>query len=54
MSKNNENKLVPRLRFPEFAMEGEWEILPLSKLSYEITEKTKGRCLVKTKKYINC
>lgn len=43
MSKNNENKLVPRLRFPEFAMEGEWEILPLSKLSYEITEKTKGR-----------
>ncbi|HOJ66686.1 MAG TPA: restriction endonuclease subunit S [Paludibacteraceae bacterium] len=43
MSQNNENKLVPRLRFPEFAMEGEWEILPLSKLSYEITEKTKGR-----------
>jgi len=43
MNENNENKLVPRLRFPEFAMEGEWEILPLSKLSYEITEKTKGR-----------
>jgi type I restriction enzyme S subunit len=24
MSKNNENKLVPKLRFPEFAKDGEW------------------------------
>ncbi|HPA56686.1 MAG TPA: restriction endonuclease subunit S [bacterium] len=43
MSKNNENKLVPNLRFPEFIREGDWKILPLSELSNEITEKTKGR-----------
>ncbi len=24
MSNNNENKLVPKLRFPEFVNEGEW------------------------------
>ncbi len=24
MSKNNKNKLVPRLRFPEFKNSGEW------------------------------
>jgi type I restriction enzyme S subunit len=26
MSKNNKNKLVPRLRFPEFQNAGEWEV----------------------------
>jgi type I restriction enzyme S subunit len=26
MNKNNENKLVPRLRFPEFENAGEWEV----------------------------
>jgi type I restriction enzyme S subunit len=43
MSKNNEKKLVPKLRFPEFINNGNWEILPLGKISNEINEKTKGR-----------
>lgn len=43
MNKNNDKTLAPRLRFPEFIREGDWDVLPLSKLSNEITEKTKGR-----------
>jgi type I restriction enzyme S subunit len=39
MSKNNEYKLVPRLRFPEFENAGEWEMLELSEITDRITEK---------------
>lgn len=40
---NNDKKIVPELRFPEFANDGEWEVEPLGNLSQEIIEKTKGR-----------
>ncbi|GAB1473141.1 hypothetical protein MASR2M69_05820 [Bacteroidota bacterium] len=40
---NNDKKIVPELRFPEFANDREWEVEPLGKLSQEIIEKTKGR-----------
>lgn len=33
MSNNNENKLVPKLRFPEFEKSGEWSIKELDELS---------------------
>jgi len=36
MSKNNENKLVPRLRFPEFNNEDEWEVKEVGDV-FEIT-----------------
>jgi type I restriction enzyme S subunit len=32
MSKNNENKLIPRLRFPEFQHSGEWEVKKLGEV----------------------
>ena len=32
MSKNNENKLVPKLRFPEFPKDEDWVVKPLNKL----------------------
>jgi type I restriction enzyme, S subunit len=32
MSKNNQNKLIPTLRFPEFSNDGEWEEKALNKL----------------------
>ena len=32
MNKNNENKLVPRLRFPEFENAGEWEVKRLGEV----------------------
>jgi type I restriction enzyme S subunit len=32
MNKNNENKLVPRLRFPEFENVGEWEVRKLGEV----------------------
>ena len=32
MSKNNENKLVPKLRFPEFEKTEEWELMQLSNI----------------------
>jgi len=32
MNKNNENKLVPRLRFPEFENAGEWEVKRLGEI----------------------
>lgn len=32
MSKNNENKLIPTFRFPEFAKEDDWVVKPLNKL----------------------
>jgi type I restriction enzyme S subunit len=40
MSKNNKNKLVPRLRFPEFQNAGEWEVKRLEEiLDYERPDK---------------
>jgi type I restriction enzyme S subunit len=40
MSKNNKNKLVPRLRFPEFQQSGEWEVKRLEEiLDYERPDK---------------
>jgi type I restriction enzyme S subunit len=36
MSKNNKNKLVPRLRFPEFQHSGEWEVKEVGEI-FEIT-----------------
>jgi type I restriction enzyme S subunit len=33
MSKSKENKLVPKLRFPEFKDSGEWEVKEIHKLS---------------------
>src|SRR5690554_1608479 len=39
----SKKKLIPELRFPEFANEGEWDIEPFGNLSDEIVEKTKGR-----------
>lgn len=35
--------MIPKLRFPEFENNGEWEVEPLGKLSKPIVEKTKGR-----------
>jgi type I restriction enzyme S subunit len=32
MSKNNKNKLIPRLRFPEFQNAGEWEVKKLGEV----------------------
>jgi type I restriction enzyme S subunit len=32
MNKNNENKLIPRLRFPEFQQSGEWEVKKLGEV----------------------
>jgi type I restriction enzyme S subunit len=43
MKNSKEHKVLPKLRFPEFVNDRDWEILPLGKLSKEITEKTKGR-----------
>ncbi len=40
MSKNNENKLVPRLRFPEFKDNGEWEESTLNEVSPAIFDGT--------------
>ncbi len=39
MSKNNENKLIPKLRFPEFINSNEWDEKPLGNISNRITEK---------------
>ena len=39
MSKNNENKLVPRLRFPEFLKEGNWE----DKILKQVSDVTSGQ-----------
>ncbi|MFN4006440.1 MAG: restriction endonuclease subunit S [Chitinophagaceae bacterium] len=36
MSNNNENKLIPRLRFPEFQHSGEWEVKEVGEI-FEIT-----------------
>jgi type I restriction enzyme, S subunit len=43
MSKNNDNKLVPKLRFPEFEKDGEWERNRLD----EIAEFLKGKGISK-------
>jgi len=43
MSDDPTTPLVPRLRFPEFQRDGGWKTEPLSNISQEITEKTKGR-----------
>lgn len=43
MSKINKNKLLPRLRFPEFQNDGKWEVKRLGELCVEIKEKTNGR-----------
>jgi type I restriction enzyme S subunit len=40
MSKNSENKLIPRLRFPEFQNDGEWGNTPLEELCEVITKGT--------------
>jgi len=37
MSKNNENKLVPRLRFPEFVNEREWNEKPFERFCLSIS-----------------
>ena len=39
MSKNNENKLVPKLRFPEFSKDGEWDYPNGDKLFEPIANK---------------
>jgi type I restriction enzyme S subunit len=36
MSNNNENKLVPKLRFPELKNEEEWEVKAISELGYTV------------------
>ncbi len=40
MSKNNENKLVPKLRFPEFEGSGKWERNVLEQVAIFVNEKT--------------
>lgn len=45
MSETNENKLVPKLRFPEFKNEKEWENKELSEIADRITEKVETRKL---------
>lgn len=40
MSKNNENKLVPKLRFPEFENNGEWKESSLNEVSPAIFDGT--------------
>ena len=32
MSKNNENKLIPKLRFPEFSKDGEWQLTSIGQV----------------------
>jgi type I restriction enzyme S subunit len=44
MSKNNKNKLVPRLRFPEFQNAGEWEVKKLG----EVANFLKGKGISKS------
>ena len=43
MSKNNENKLVPRLRFPEFAKDEEWVFNKLGNVYSFITTNSYSR-----------
>jgi type I restriction enzyme S subunit len=43
MSKNNENKLVPRLRFPEFTYKTTWANRKLSEVLFEHKEKSTGK-----------
>jgi type I restriction enzyme S subunit len=39
MNNNNENKLIPRLRFPEFQHSGEWEVKKLGEVLVEPKKK---------------
>jgi type I restriction enzyme S subunit len=43
MSKNNQNKLVPRLRFPEFKNKNSWARRKLSEILFEHKEKSTGK-----------
>jgi len=43
MSKNNENKLVPRLRFPEFNNDGEWKEYPIDSIGEVVTGGTPSK-----------
>jgi type I restriction enzyme S subunit len=43
MSKNNKNKLVPRLRFPEFKNKYSWARRELSEILFEHKEKSTGK-----------
>ena len=43
MSENNENKLVPRLRFPEFTYKTTWANRKLSEVLFEHKEKSTGK-----------
>ncbi len=38
-----EDETVPKLRFPEFKKDGEWEVKRLGEVAIELVEKTKGR-----------
>lgn len=46
---NKENKIVPRLRFPEFVNEGEWDLKVLSKITDAIFDGTH-----QTPTYVEC
>jgi len=43
MNNNNENKLVPKLRFPEFENEATWRERKLSEVLFEHKEKSTGK-----------
>jgi type I restriction enzyme S subunit len=43
MSNNNENKLIPRLRFPEFEHSGEWEVKKLGEVGEIVTGSTPSK-----------
>jgi len=45
MNKNDKTALVPRLRFPEFALTGEWQAYTLDEIADRLTEKVGDRQL---------
>jgi len=42
MSKANKNKLLPKLRFPEFIADGEWKTIQLSELLFETKKRNRN------------
>jgi type I restriction enzyme S subunit len=51
MSKNNENKLVPKLRFPEFENSDEWEETTLGKITNITNGKSNAQDHIENGKY---
>ena len=51
MNKNNENKLVPKLRFPEFIKDKGWEETTLGKISFITNGKSNAQDHIENGEY---